>query len=296
MNHKSKSLQDKNVTAIGALPTVVQKSTHLISVIYATHGITIEVGANTAELLEQLIERLPNGSQPALDCKKLSASFSVQLVELANDRKYYQLYREREMLSDASDLAEICDHFESTIGIYVAENSLNYVFIHAGCVSWNGKGILIPGRSYTGKTSLVATFLKFGATYYSDEFGLLDDKGMVHAYPRSLSLRTQSQSGRLRMAAEEIGALTGSVPIPIGHVLVTTYQPDGQWNPQVLTAGQTLLALLDNAVCARTDPERTLRLSAKIAGSALGLSGNRGEAGACVSRFFDLLGTPSNRR
>jgi len=280
---------EKDVTATGAIPTVVHQTTDLNTAVYTTHGITIEVGANTPELLGQLTQRLPNGSQSAADRKTASASFSVRFFEPENDAEHYELYRENEMLSDAYELADICDQFESTVGIYVAENSLDYVFIHAGCVSWNGKAILIPGRSYTGKTSLVAMFLKFGATYYSDEFGLLDEEGMLHAYPRSLSLRTQSRSGRLRIAAEEVGALTGSEPIPISHVLVTTYQPGEQWRPEVLTAGQTLLALLDNAVCARTDPERTLRLSAKIASCALGLTGSRGEADDFVSQFLDLL-------
>src|SRR5271168_3022007 len=142
MKHGSKLFNEKDVTATGAIPTVVHQTTDLNTAVYTTHGITIEVGANTPELLGQLTQRLPNGSQSAADRKTASASFSVRFFEPENDAEHYELYRENEMLSDAYELADICDQFESTVGIYVAENSLDYVFIHAGCVSWNGKAIL----------------------------------------------------------------------------------------------------------------------------------------------------------
>jgi uridine kinase len=40
-------------------------------------------------------------------------------------------------------------------------------------------GIAIPGRSFSGKTSLVTALVRAGAVYYSDEFAVIDRDGLV---------------------------------------------------------------------------------------------------------------------
>ncbi len=67
----------------------------------------------------------------------------------------------------------------SSLKLYVAEHARGQVFIHAGVVEWKGKAIVIPGRSHAGKTTLVAELLRAGATYYSDEFAVLESDGRV---------------------------------------------------------------------------------------------------------------------
>ena len=41
--------------------------------------------------------------------------------------------------------------FEANVQLYVAEMSPEHVFVHAGVVSWRGRAILLPGRSFSGK-------------------------------------------------------------------------------------------------------------------------------------------------
>ena len=71
----------------------------------------------------------------------------------------------------------------------VAQRSRQMLFVHAGVVGWRGLAIVIPGRSHTGKSTLVAELVRRGAVYYSDEFAVLDDTGRVHPYRRTLVLR-----------------------------------------------------------------------------------------------------------
>ena len=66
--------------------------------------------------------------------------------------------------------------------MHLAERARNRIFIHAGVVGWQGRAIVIPGRSFSGKSTLVAALLQAGATYYSDEFAVLDGRGYVHPF------------------------------------------------------------------------------------------------------------------
>jgi hypothetical protein len=80
---------------------------------------------------------------------------------------------------------------------------------------WRGVGraVILPGRSMSGKTSLVAALVKAGATYFSDEYAVLDKLGMVHPYIKTLSLRTDSMQ-RLQRSAEELAAMPGGSLCP----------------------------------------------------------------------------------
>lgn len=61
--------------------------------------------------------------------------------------------------------------------------------VHAGAVLWGERILLLPGITHSGKSSLVAELLRRGATYFSDEYALVDSEGHVHPYPRPLLLR-----------------------------------------------------------------------------------------------------------
>ncbi len=101
------------------------------------------------------------------------------------------------------DLEQVMRALESDLQITVALNAKNRLFVHAGVVGWRSQAILIPGRTFSGKSTLVEALVRAGATYYSDEFAVLDSKGRVHPYTRPLSLRENDAKAR-RVAAEEI--------------------------------------------------------------------------------------------
>ena len=63
------------------------------------------------------------------------------------------------------------------------------IFIHAGVVAQDGVAIALPGVSFAGKTTLVSALVRAGAVYYSDEFAVIDKRGVVNPYPKALSVR-----------------------------------------------------------------------------------------------------------
>ncbi len=100
--------------------------------------------------------------------------------------------------------------FESDLQLYVADMAPDRVFVHAGVVVCQGRGILLPGRSFSGKSTLVAELIRAGAEYYSDEYAVLDSTGSVHPYPRPLSIR-QRRLGRNEAPRPRLGRARAEV-------------------------------------------------------------------------------------
>jgi hypothetical protein len=168
--------------------------------------------------------------------------------------------------------------FQSDLHLFVAELARRRVFLHAGVVGWCGRAILIPGRSFSGKTTLVTELIRVGATYYSDEYAVLDASGRVHPYPRPLAIREDKSGRPTRYPVEALGGVAGIKPLPVGLVLVSQYRPGARWRPRPLSPGQGALALLENAVSIRRQPEVVLpTLQRVVAGSRI-VKSARGEA------------------
>ena len=194
------------------------------------------------------------------------------------------------LLARSPDLDDVLHRLESDVQLYVAERARGKVFVHARVVAWNGKAILLPGRTFSGKTTLVAGLLRAGATYYSDEYAVLDSKGRVHPFPKPLSVRDGSEGGRpTRYSPAELGAATGKRPIPVGLVAMTRYRPGGAWRPRRMSGGRAVLALLENTVPARRRPKAAFEALQRVVSQAPVLRGPRGEAGETVEVLLDRL-------
>ncbi len=186
---------------------------------------------------------------------------------------HYRLVVDGALVGRAPSPRAACDLFEGEVALFVASQAPDRIFIHAGVVAWKGQAIVIPGRSMAGKTSLVAALLARGATYFSDEYAVIDERAQVHAYPRPLSVR-QSRGLPKRVHAKRVGRR----PLPVGLVLGLRYEATQSLRMTSLSGGRTALLLLDNAVAARISPARVLATVAKVAAGAMGLRGTRGEA------------------
>ncbi len=79
-----------------------------------------------------------------------------------------------------------------------------FLFLHAGAVAINGRGWVIVGDSGAGKTSAVASLVRRGEAYLSDEVALLDPITR-HLMPFALPLAVKPWT------AKAVGTL------PIGH-------------------------------------------------------------------------------
>ena len=106
----------------------------------------------------------------------------------------------------------------------------------AGVVGWENRAIVMPGASFAGKTTLVRAWLEAGATYYSDEFAVLDRAGRVHPVcasagdPGRIERRNSPRAGRgtgrrIRDNAATDGTRAGDL-VPARRALAAA-PPDG---------------------------------------------------------------------
>ena len=249
------------------------------------HGIRIGIRINKAEALERLASHLPPCSEPSSE-PVVDGLYSV-IVANNQFRKgtlqYNLVYAEATRVARTLDLGEALDRLESHLQLVVAANSTESLFVHAGVVGWKGLAIVIPGRSFSGKTSLVAALLAAGAIYYSDEYAVFNPEGQVLPYPRMLSIREQVGQARRRCHPEELGASKGQSPLRVGLVVMTEYQPAARWLPRSLSPGETLLALLENTVAARSQPAYALGTLQQVVTHAKAIMSKRGEAADITS-------------
>src|SRR6266542_2108733 len=256
-----------------------------------SYGVRVGVRVNDTSVLKSVIDRLPPGSKlspvrvvdhlysliagdakPDSKMRRLSLG-SWNLIRIARSRRF----------------DDVLEAFESHVQLTVAEHAPRRVFVHAGVVGWNDRAILIPGISHSGKTTLVDQLIRAGATYYSDEYAVVDGRGYVHPYPRPLGIRLPNSPNGEKVHAQEIGAEVGSKPLRIGLVVSTRYKEGARWRPRQLTRGRGVLELMANTVSARSQPELAFTALPKALASARILKGVRGEASEVVNSILEVV-------
>lgn len=170
----------------------------------------------------------------------------------------------------------------------VLEHMTTLRALHAGVVLWNGRALLLPGASHAGKSSLVAELLRRGATYFSDEYALIDANGRVHPHPRPLLVRNGGPE-QYPMLAGEYNAPVGDAPARIGWVIELQYRPEERFSAAPITQSEALLALLRNTPHALEEtPDLVDTLRCAVTEAAC-YSGCRGEAAQAVDEILRLI-------
>lgn len=200
----------------------------------------------------------------------------------------YTFTRQGSPVSSDVDLEFGLMMLQTQIRILIGLNAPERIIVHAGAVAVGDRAVIFPGRSFSGKTTLVAAFLQAGATYLSDEFAVLDPEGTVHPFLTRLSVR-ESEDRRRSVDASEVGSAGVAPKLPLGAIVVTTYRPGADWAPEEITRGQAALALLDNAVAAVARNAEALAVFRRATDGPLLLAGDRGDAEAVVADVMARL-------
>jgi len=85
------------------------------------------------------------------------------------------------------------DYIHSLVLEALQQRLTSHFLIHAGVVSRGGKGILLVGDAFYGKSTLSLGLTRRGYCFLSDEMAAIGrDDGLVHPFPRCLSVRPTS--------------------------------------------------------------------------------------------------------
>jgi hypothetical protein len=245
---------------------------------FESFGVRIGVRANHDEIITEIEQRiknlLPNGIK-RIPYKNIQHYFWIR----KNDEGEYFMYLSREKITSGFNRENFFNYLESRIRLTVAEYAKDRVFIHAGVVGWKGKAIIIPAKSFQGKTTLVAELTKLGATYYSDEYAVLDENGFVHPFPKTLSIRgTKDKYKQTEFPVEMLGGVKGEMPLTVGMVLLTEFEADAKWQPKLLTVGLGVMDMLSHTIPIRYNPEFSLKVLNNTLNRAIIVKTKRGEA------------------
>lgn len=167
--------------------------------------------------------------------------------------------------------------FDSMVRVAVGENAVDRVFLHAGAVGWKGKAIVMPGDSFQGKSTLVSELVRQGATYFSDDFAILDEDCLVYPFARNISLRTDKYVP-FELPVTDLGGVAGVQPLPVGLVLLTHYREGVVWRPKILTPGVGIMRIMPFALSLNSRPEFSLKVLHNVSARAIIASGSRGSA------------------
>ena len=257
-----------------------------------SYGVRIGIRSNDSAVLDRVKQHFPHewktASSPIVD-----RVYSILIGGRgSNARRFNILYGDHLQIERSRDLDALMERFESDLRLHVAELAHHRVFVHAGVVGWRGKAIVIPGRSYSGKSTLVAELVRAGADYYSDEFAVFDSRGRVHPFAKALELRDEGKYEQTKVTVAELGGHSGTKPLPVGLVLLTHFKNGARWRPRQLTPGKGVLELLFNTVSARRNPERAMTTLYQVTAQAALLKGVRGNAADMVPAMLDRVEHP----
>jgi hypothetical protein len=256
---------------------------------FEAYGVCLAVDASTPEILDRIRSLLPPGWRP---CPRSAVERRFSIVR--NERGTYALTRNDKNLAsgDGLELDLVLGLLDTQLRLHLGRTAPDTIFIHAGAVAHNGRMIVIPARSFGGKTTLVAALVRAGAVYYSDEFAVIGRDGLVQHYAKPLSVRGDGLAQTDR-AVESFGGVAGDEPLPLGMIVITTYTPGAEWKPKRLSPGAGAVALLANAVPAQERPQEVMHAISRAAEGAVVIEGERGEADAIASLLLGELARAS---
>lgn len=256
---------------------------------FESYGVVCEISSNDEQLLESAVSVANRSLLKNLRSSRRTPDSRIELIRTG--RSYYRMKRDGEEIASGRHRAKFLKFFDSIIRVTVAEFAPDLVFIHAGAVAWKGKGIIIPADSFKGKSTLVKEFVNAGATYFSDDFALLNKDGLLLPFARDISMRTDDGSFRpFEISLNESMIDVGKSPIPVDAVVFTEYKERAKFAPVQLTYGECVLDMIRFSLSFQRSPNRTLETMNRMAAATRHrLRGTRGDAKKTVKYLSELV-------
>src|SRR5690606_4184085 len=228
---------------------------------FESYGVTVRVKCGDRELAERFRE-LTDATmlgrlrpiEGGIETPDLEFKFAV------DENNDFFCYENGKLRSEPTSYTGHLHFYGSYFSIKIAEYARDVVFVHAGVAAWKDKAIVIPGNSYSGKTTLVAELVKCGAEYFSDEYAIFDSEGFVHPFPRDLQIRREGEHEQTKVPVAELGGTAAENRLPAGLIVITKYVPDAVWEPEVLSPGEAVVEMVPHTIPIRRDPVFALKV------------------------------------
>jgi hypothetical protein len=250
------------------------------------YGVPMSLIANRPALYAKLPELLPHATEIVATAPADAQRFSLLCDE---DEVRYRCCEGEEIILESGDLSSVQDAFKQALMIHVANHAPDRVFVHAGVVACNGRALVLPGPSFAGKSTLTAALVRAGATYYSDEYAVLDENGFVHPYARPLSMRGSGETRQTDVPVSAYGGTAGTECLPVHLVVFTEFRKGARWRAQDVSAGMAVLEMLKHSIPVQRTPARVMATLTAMLQNATIWSSPREEADELAAVLVEWL-------
>lgn len=265
------------------------------SIFIESYGVTVRLISNSPQAL---VDTLPEirANLPGCIIAESRPNWDHEYAYIWNPSKLDAVYKNGETVAVRRRRDWAFQLLGSQIRLTVAEFAPDHIFVHAGVVAVEGKAVVIPAKSFKGKTTLTAELVKRGAIYYSDEYAVIDKNGNILPFPKDLSVRgIIDDRTQVEIPVEELGGTAGTKPIRAGLIIVTEYSERSRWKPKKMTSGQGFLELINHTVGIRQSTELAMAALGRVVEGAMILKSKRGNAGTTANAIIKIAQTAHRR-
>jgi hypothetical protein len=260
---------------------------HSCAIEYVAYGVHLRFVAESAELLGQMTACAPWSAELCATAFTDLPTVAEFALVYSGDR--YRLTRDGAAIVEGSELDVALEMLTREVMVHVADSADERVFVHAGVVEWQGRVLVLPGRSFAGKSTLVAELVRAGATYYSDEYAVIDERGNVHPYARDLQIRERGGVKQRSLTMKELKGSVGTSAVPVSHVVFAEYVEGAMWKPEMMSPGSAVLAMMEHAIAVQRAPARVMATLVKMMETATALRSERGDAGETAQYLLKMI-------
>lgn len=257
---------------------------------------------STSDNFAVLVRRL---MRSFLDCEETTrepdVTFSLVVASPLGGTKnegYHYFYRNDDLVRKTKDYWKLIRILEWQLSVFLTEEVIDFVLLHSGAVAKDGAGIILPGSSRSGKSSLTMTLLLRGYDYLSDEIAVIaTSTGKVCPFPKPLSCRDISLFPELvkkpyiwfgprkatpKSSKQESGSSTpvwfahsedirsGSIgsSMPIKYIIFPTHTPGDTCQLQPISKGRAMRGLINHTVNFHRLGKNGLKFLGRMVGEA----------------------------
>ncbi len=212
----------------------------------------------------------------------------------------------------STDPIETLDLLLWYVGEHVVASAEPYVLVHSGAVTApDGRVLLLPGTSGSGKSTTTLGLVQRGFRYLSDELAVLDPTcGHVLPFPRPIALKAGTRaampevdrmavfapadpSHTVHVAPDPLHGSGATASAPVAWVAFPTYQPELPTSLEPLAPAAVCQELLLNTFRLAERPRECLDVAAAISRGATGFRLTVGDLATAVEQLVQLTGSES---
>ncbi len=246
------------------------------------YGACLDLEASDRRLLSQVMEALPRGWSASPDTGRGEWCFAVR-----REPDGYTTTDGAGTERTWPDVGGVQSALREELRRWVGFHTPDLFFVHAGTVAYRGAVIVLPGRSFAGKSTLVRALVDAGAEFYSDEYAVIDRAGRVIQYREPMILRGPEGRQETELVAEG-----PDNPLPVRLVAVTAYRQGARWAPRQASLADGIVAMIEHVSRPRARPAETiatLRLALENATVVVGERGDADETAVALLETADSL-------